>query len=303
MSKPITIFTGTNGLNTKVDPVRLHFNKKTGVQDLAVAVNCNVDSTGRIGRRKGFASTIRTENIHSMWCDGGACLFVTGTSLCELSPDYRYSAVATVTQGAAVSYFRLKNRSYWMNGYEKGYVENQVNNAWVKGTYVGPETTRQFEGPPLGHMIAYGFGYVFIAQGPSIWHSEPFNLNAFDLSRNFLPFEDRIAMLRPLPGGGVWVSTGKDIHFLPGLNPRETGPLKTADYPAIEGTCAEVDLSLIGSGEMTGIGAIWTSTEGICVGNSQGQMMNLTRRRISYPRSIFGAGICFDDRYVATLKP
>jgi hypothetical protein len=303
MSKPITIFTGANGLVTKVDPARLKFDPKTGVQDLAVAVNVDIDPTGRIGRRKGFAATARTENIHSLWCEGGACLFVTGTSLCELFSDYRHAVIVTVTQGAAVSYFQLKNRSYWMNGFEKGFIENQVNNSWGKGTYVGPATTRQFSDPPLGHMIAYGFGYVFIAQGPTIWYSEPFNVNAFDLSRNYLPFEDRVAMLRPLPAGGVWVSTGKETHFLPGMNPRETGPMKIADYPAIEGTDALIDLSKVGSGEMSGIGVIWTSTNGICVGTSEGQMLNLTQRRIDYPRSIFGAGICFDDRYVTTLEP
>jgi len=303
MSSPITIFSGSNGLNTKVDPARLRFDPKTGVQGLAVAVNVNIDPTGRVGRRKGFSATVRTESIHSLWCDGGACLFITGTSLCQLHPDYSYSVVATVFKGAAVSYFQVEGRSYWMNGHEKGYIENVVNNPWVQGTYVGPATTRQLSGPPIGHLVAYDFGHVYIAQGPVVWYSEPFNLNAFDLSRNYLPFEDRVSMLRPLPAGGMWVSTGKQTFFLPGTNPRETGPLKKADYPAIEHTDALIDLAKIGAGEMSGIGAIWTSTEGICIGSSDGQMINLTQRRISYPRSIFGAGICFDDRYVATLQP
>jgi hypothetical protein len=299
---PITIFSEANGLNTKVDPRRIRFDPATGVTDLAVAVNINIDSTGRVSRRKGFAATARTENIHSLWCDGGACLFVTGTSLCTLGVDYSYSAVATVTFGARVRYFQLDAQSYWMNGFEKGYVEDGVNNSWDFGTYVGPDTTRQFSDPPLGHIIAYDYGHVFVAQGAVIWYSEPFSLGAFDLARSFLPFEDRITMMRPLLGG-MWVSTERQTFFLPGRNPRETGPTKTADYPAIESTDTDVDLSKIGSGELNGIGAIWTTPKGICLGTPEGQMINLTQRRLNLPIAVLGAGVCFDDRYVSTLQP
>ena len=303
MSDPITIFTGSTGLNVEVDPVRLPFDKETGVQDLAVAVNVDIDKTGRVSRRKGFSATSRTENIHSLWCDGGAGLFVTGTSLCELHADYSYTAIATVTAGARVSYFELSSRSYWMNGYEKGFVENGANNDWVFGSYVGPETTRQFSGPPIGQKVAYEFGHVFIAQGPVVWYSEPFNLNAFDLSRNFLPFEGKVTMFRPLPAGGIWVGTERNTYFLAGKNPRDMEMKKVAEYPAIENTDTFIDLALMGSGEMLGTGVVWTSTKGICVGTSDGQMLDLTRKKISYPRSNIGAGICFDERYVTSLQP
>jgi len=53
----------------------------------------------------------------------------------------------------------------------------------------------------------------------------------------------------------------------------------------------------------SGIGAMWASTKGICVGTPDGRLINLTSRRLDYPGAIFGAGICFDDRYVCTLEP
>jgi len=38
------------GLNTKVDPVRLEYDPKTGVEELSVAYNVDIDDTGRVGR-------------------------------------------------------------------------------------------------------------------------------------------------------------------------------------------------------------------------------------------------------------
>ena len=112
MSEPLTIFSSTTGLNTKIDPARIKFDPASGLADLAVAVNVDIDSTGRIGRRKGFAATARTEDIHSLWCDGGACLFATGTSLCLLAADFSYITVASITANAPISYFELAGQSY-----------------------------------------------------------------------------------------------------------------------------------------------------------------------------------------------
>lgn len=300
--EPVTIFSASNGLNVKVDPTRVPFDKESGVTDLSVAVNVNIDSTGRVSRRKGFAATTRTENIHSLWCGGVGCFFVTDSMLCLLGADYTSTAVATVTPGAPVSYFQLEKRTYWMNGYEKGFVEAGSNRSWGIGSYVGPDSSRILSDPPIGHLIAYDYGRVFVAQGPVIWYSEPFSLGAFDLARNFLPFESRITMMQPLLGG-MFVSTETETYFLPGRDPQGTEPGKVADYPAIRGTDVRVDLSKIGAGELTGIGAMWASTKGICAGTPDGRFINLTHRRLDYPSALFGAGICFDDRYVCTLEP
>jgi hypothetical protein len=163
------------GLNILVDPVRIAFDPDSGVQDLAVAYNVDHDRTGRVSRRKGFAQTDRTEDVHSLWCDGGECFFVSGTSLCVLGSDYTYKTIATVTAGARVSYLQFGKRAYWMNGFEKGYVEESVAYSWDKGAYVGPDTQREFSGPPIGTIIRYRAGRAYIVQGPVIWYSEPYS--------------------------------------------------------------------------------------------------------------------------------
>lgn len=302
MAEPIVIFRGSSGLNIKADPVRIQFDQQTGIQDLAVAVNVDHDRTGRVSRRKGFAATAVTAAVHSLWCDGGACLFVTGESLCQLGANYAYSALATVTAGARVSYFQLDSRSYWQNGYEKGYIEAGVNNAWVRGDNIGPATTRQFSDPPIGHLIAYEHGRAWIAQGPVVWYSEPYSLNDFDLARGFLPFESKITMLRPVKGG-VFFSDQQRTYFGAGADPKEMDLQVVSESPVIEGTDQRLDLVKFGDGTIAGQGAIWAAQNGICIGMPTGQLLNLTSKKLSYPSALRGAGICFDDRYVLSLEP
>jgi hypothetical protein len=307
MAKPILAFSASSGLNVKVDPARLPYNPKTGVQDLAVAVNIDHDSTGRPSRRKGFAATVRTEAAHSMFCEGGECVFVTGTSLCVLDSSYGYASVATVTAGARLAAMQLNNAVYWLNGYEKGYIKDSVNYSWIKGDYVGPDTTRQLSDPPIGSRLAYFNGRIYVAQGNVLWYSEPYATGAFDLARNFIPFEERIRMVRPVRDG-IFVGTDKRTIFLVGDNPRDVKFIEVADYPPIEGTDAKLDLSITGLEvpEFSGSGAIWTSEKGICVGSSGGLFINVTRRKLSYPRATFGAGLFIEAneaRYVATLEP
>jgi hypothetical protein len=269
---------------------------------LAVAVNVDHDRTGRISRRKGFTATGITAACHSLWCDGGQALYVTGTSLCLLSPSYTQQVLATVTAGARMSYFQLDARSYWMNGYEKGYIEAGVNNAWVKGVYVGPDTTRQLSDPPIGHLIAYDHGRAWVAQGGVVWYSPPYTLTAFDLSRDYLPLESRITMLWPVKGG-VFFSTDQSVYFGAGPDPRTMDLHQVANYPAIEGTAAKLDMRKLGDGTQSGVGVIWTSTDGICVGTPGGEFINLTAKKLVYPKALRGSGVCFDGRYVATLEP
>jgi hypothetical protein len=302
MANPITLFRASLGLNTKVDPNRIRFDPETGVQDLAVAYNIDHDRTGRIGRRKGFSATDRIEDIHSMWCDKGECLFAMGTSLCVMAPDYSYTAVATVTAGAKIGYVQVAQRAFWVNGHEKGVVENSENSSWDKGTYVGPDTHRQFSGPPIGNLLAYRAGRMWISEGPIIWFSEPYSLNLFDLTRGFMPLEHNVTMMQ-FVRDGAFVGTEQSILFFQGSNPEDVTPIKLADYGVIRGTDISVDGEEIGEGNLTGKSVIWTSPAGVCVGFPDGTMINVTRNRISYPSSMQGAGLVIEDRYIGLLEP
>jgi hypothetical protein len=306
MANPLTIFRASMGLNIKVDPTRIAYDKETGVQDLAVAFNVDHDQTGRINRRKGYAATARTETVQSMWCDGGPCLFVTGSSLCSLAADFTYTALATVTQGAKIDYEQVGDKTFWLNGYEKGQIANNENNAWVTGTYHGPETKRQLSDPPIGTIVAAHSGHMYIAKGEFLFFSEPFSFSTFDLSRGFLPLGSQIRMVRPV-ADGIYVGTHKAVYFLSGNDPKKFTLNKVLSSPVIKGTDQEIDLSNISWENLrqnqTGHGAIFTCKAGICLGLPNGQVHNLTHKKLTERSALSGSGLVIGDRYIALLNP
>jgi hypothetical protein len=307
MATPVTIFTGSSGLNVKVDPTRIRFDPKTGVTDLAVAYNVEHDQTGRISRRKGQEVTAITVACHSLFCEGGEALMVTGTSLCIVAPDLSgYEAIATVTQGATVEYAQVDTAIFWMNGFEKGFVREGSNYAWVKGTYYGPNSDRVLSDPPIGTIVRAFSGHMYVAQGKVLWYSDPYDLNAFDLGRNFFSFEGSIQMVRPVTSG-IYVGTDQGVWFLVGNSPATAQIIKKTDSPAIKGTDIKVDLTTIGFENLLqgnqGEGVMWTSPAGIYLGTAEGLVFNLTKDKLSERSAVKGASHVFNDNYVVLLSP
>jgi hypothetical protein len=219
MPDPITIFKASAGLNMKVDPTRLSFNPETGITDLAAAYNIDHDFTGRISRRKGYDQKLDV-SAHSLFCERDA-FFVTGTSLCILYTDLsNYRGIATVTEGARVSYAQVADMTYWVNGFEKGVVKNGVNADWVKGDYYGPTSNRTLFDAPVGTIVRAFNGRMYVAMGSWLFYSDPFSLNAFDLARGFLMFEGQIQMVAPV-AGGIFVGTDIGVWFLDGTGPQK----------------------------------------------------------------------------------
>lgn len=299
------IFQGTHGLNTKIDPARL--GKNGGVLDLAVAADVDVSDTGRLSRRKGY--TKRTETAaHSLFCEQGPCLFVSGTGLYELHPDYISTLLATVTENARMSYAEINGRVYYLNGYERGYIENSEAHTWEKGTYYGPDTDRVFSDPPIGTIVRHYRNRMYIAQKNVLWFSEPGYFGAFDLARGFIMYATDIRMVRPVEDG-IFVSTSRNTYFLKGNTPLEFVQVKVAPYPAVEGTDAPFSGSLIfGNNGITilegpGVSAMWLSEKGVCYGGPNG-FYNVTLDKIAdMPTGLTGAGLVHKGKYVGLIDP
>ena len=299
--RPRTVFKGTTGLNNKIDPVRLGADYRTGLRELSEAQNIDIDSTGRPSRRPGY-SQASAKPAHSLFPVGDYCLFVTGDALSVLETDWTDAPIRNVTVGARMSYVQVDDKAYYCNGYENGYVENRASHPWTAQDYVGPATTKTFSDPPLGHLLAIYNGRMYIAADSILWYSEPFAYSWYNKAANYIPFADRILMVRSV-ASGMYVSTKTKTYYLSGDQPLEFNITEVADYPAKIGSDCMVQGSRIHGLDYPGSVAMWTSTHGICVGSVNGHFMNLTEEKLVLPNTNQGAGFYFDGKYLCALKP
>ena len=273
----VILFRGTTGLNTRTDPARLRYDPKTGVQDLAVAVNVDIDDTGRISRRKGYTQKASASS-HSLFATDDVCLFVTETSLCQLHADYSSSVLATVTAGARMSYTAVNKQIFYCNGIDKGIFEDDAVSAWtLPSTYVGPDTTREFSGPPNGSIVEHFNGRIYVVQANFAFYSEPIDYSRFDLVRGYVPLEKDILMFRAV-ADGIWVGTTEGVEFLAGSEPKEFQRMPVANYPPIRYSDVPFYGRVVPTADGTPIidvsvedsSVMWLSQQGVCCGGPGG---------------------------------
>ena len=308
-----TIFSASSGLNTAIDPARIHYNPKTGYAEFAVAVNVDFDDTGRPSRRKGF--TLRTAgDLHSLYCgDGEVCLCVRGGALCLVEPDLSLTPIRNVNAGAPMSYAHVDHRTFYANGVQSGYVDSRdrLSHAWVQGEFVG-ETNRSFIDPPVGTIVRYCNGHVLIADGSTLWRTEPGDYTRVDPVRGWWSFETgAITTVRPV-ADGFFVCAGDSVFSVTGPDLQQAVKRKVAAYPVFSGTDIPVygrpqmmpDGSFYVDDRQRTLGAMWLARDGVYFGGTDGQVINLTKHRIALlPAGTTGAAILKDNRYVATIAP
>jgi hypothetical protein len=301
----INIFKKATGLNTEIDPTRLPFDPEEGVVDLAAAVNIEIDTTGRISRRKGFQN-VYGNHAHSLFCDGWSCLFVEDTSLFELKEDFSVIEVFTgLTPGKRMYYTSVGSEIYFSNGSEKGIFSCVLGTAqlWTSNDYVGPVTTRELSETPAGTHLCFYRSRIYLAQGSVVYYTEPFAYAWVDFTRNFLQLPAPLTASLPVVDG-IYFSTEKGIYFYQGYTPEEMMPKRVCEKPAIDGTQVRTTLgALEGSSNDMPIW-IFTTEDGIIAAAEEGKIRNLTKDRVSYPAGgKTGAGVIYKNRYLGIINP
>lgn len=293
----------SNGLANKVDPTRIQYQEGTGVAHLAEAYNVDFDITGAISRRLGFTATDITASCHSFFFGGGECVFVSANSLCLLGSDLTATAIRAVDGNKRMSYCQVGDSILYMNGAQKGVIKAGASWEYERPTDPRyPDSTRNYDDPPVGTIVRVHSSRVYIADGSVLWYSEPFAPNLFRRAANFIPFAAKITMVAPVAAGLV-VSTAYRLYFLAGKNPKEFTLASLAGYPAIEGTDVEVDgIALEGGKYGMQPMQMFTTTKGICAVSSEGQFVNLTHQTIEYPKSNRGAAVFTGKRYIVSLE-
>lgn len=307
MSRHIKIYSSSTGINNNLDPVRLEYDYRKGISDLAACINCRIDDSGRLARRDGFTATDRTEAWKNLFGCGSYGIGTKGDALCIIEPGMAYTAIRNITPDARMSFVRdtdgTQDVVYYANGHENGRIISKASHSWPASSYVGPETRKTFQPPPLGHLLEIRNLRMFIGQDNVLWYSEPGAMSLFRLAANYLVFPSRLKMIQAVDGG-LWISDSESLYFLGGEimptaleMPRQ---IKKADYPAREGSAVKVKGSKIGEG-FSGMVVVFTTEKDICVGTSDGTLVSLTERKIDLPGGLISAGLYKDGHYICTL--
>jgi hypothetical protein len=306
--KHIPFLKASRGLNVVADPVRIAYDPQSGVADLATAYNVDIDVSGRISRRKGF--TLRGAwEARDIFCDGGECLFMSGTSLYRLNRDWTRTGVRSgMTLGAKLWCVQSGDRIYYANGVQRGYVVTGVSWNWDVTQYYGPPTSRVFQSPPDGiTMLEIYKGIMYCVKDNIVWHSEPFSYHWFDYAKGFIPFTTNVRFIKASFGAtdresdGLYVGTDRGVEFLEGDEPGKFSREQVSDSPPIIGSAIRCDLSRIGKGT-AGKGVMWAAQDGIWVGNANGQAQCVTKDKLKYPAALFGAGAYNNGKYIVLLQ-
>ena len=301
--KTAPIFTGTPGLNTKVDPVRLPVSEGAQVF-LSSCLNVDVDDTNRPSRRKGF-TLVQSGSWHSLFpCSG----YLLGVKIDGLFKFNGTTAVGlrNVTVGRWMSYARAFDGTrevvYYMNGVETGKVYGGVSYAISASTPVGVTTTsKDLSDPPIGEHICIWNGRMFVSNREALWYSEPFDYETFRLAVNHVMFDSRVVMMIPLTAG-VMIGTAQNIVLLSGASPTEWAYRELAQYGAIEWTDKKPTKPIVINGALVHNAWVFGTQEGICTITDDGQFTNASEDKISYPPAIRGGAGIFNGKYVMNLE-
>ncbi len=200
----------------------------------------------------------------------------------------------------------LKNLYLSTPNGEVMYLAMSMPNSQLTALYNGnalelnlPLVTQFLSPAPMGQLVGYYSGHLFVASGDMLYPSEPLAYELFDL-RKGIAMDGRITMFAVMEDkerqgiqqgmdSGLFVGTDRSCGVLIGKDDFQYVP--KVDYGAVEGAVAYVDGSLYGDNSAGArLLPMWLTTQGICVGLPQMGIHNLTRTKFGYTIAGKGAG-------------
>jgi hypothetical protein len=177
-----------------------------------------------------------------------------------------------------------------------------------------PITVQFMQPAPAGQLVAFFRGRMYVAVGDTLYRSEPYDYELFDL-RRYVRLDGRITLLAPFSDkdrgsdasrdSGFFIGTDRSCGILAGTDADDVQYVPKTDYGAIFGALDYADGTLIGTGE-TGARMlpIWLTTQGICVGLPDLQIVNRTQARYDFPAAGRGAALFMPGpkRFIATAN-
>jgi len=288
----IPLFSGSIGINNKVEPHRLPFDPETGVVALESATDVLIDKSGALVTRRGSAS-VQTGSFHSRFVLSDGSFYVvkdreTDSALYKAVPDSTgaltlYGIRSSLTKGARMDFALFDGGYLYCNGSQNGYIVNDVSDVWPVNDWTGPESTIEMTSVPVGQHIDILAGRVLLSVGPELFYTEHGLVGLIDETGNRIRIEGNLRMVYSVQSG-VYISDDSFVYFLSGNNPKEWKCKIVLNYPAIEwgreqGFVNPSDFGI----ESKVPSALFVTTKGPVVGLPDGACLNLISKNITMP--------------------
>lgn len=298
----ITLFSGSSGLNTTIDPQRLSFEDG----ELAQAVNVSIDDRGLVELRKGH-TLAQAGDFHSLFCDGGDCFVVqertSDAAIMQVNADLSLTGIRScLSKGLSMGWCQANTLTFYGNGESFGVIENGVSSAWAVDAYNGPaDSSLTFlSSIPVPNLLDYdSAGTIAIASGQNLrWNRFPFLFGLF-AQRDVITLPTPITMVKAV-AGGWFVSDGRYVRFYPGPLLHQSSERRVTNAPATGAAIGLVDAADLGM--EGGHGIVWSATDGVWFGDADGTATNLTRAKIDYPSGYTrGACLVYNKHIIHTV--
>lgn len=172
-------------------------------------------------------------------------------------------------------------------------------------TLVSPLKTFNLDKAPLGSIVKYYKGRVYIASGNILWYSEPWQYEYFKLDSNYIEFPEDIVEVMPVEDG-LWIGSDR-LYFLSGEEPSTFRRVTKEVIRVVRGTSTLIPGSYTPSDGLSG-GYKWivSSDLGIFMLHSQGIATNLSSPNVSLDSADSGSSIFLQtngiNQYLSILK-
>jgi hypothetical protein len=305
MSKPVTVFTTSAGVNNITPENKLRVDYGTGLSELRDSFNCVVDSvSGVMKRRKGWVEKETFTGAKNFFAGTELTLFVRGNYLFEVDEDFNFFTLVDNLNvededGNALEmvFGEVIGRVYFANGIDSGFVtEDGTVTPWeMPPEYYGPVTQRTLQGPPEGILKILSFkGRLLCLLAKWIIYSERWDYGSFALADNYWPFP--VTIDAEVAGKDcVYVGTTAGVFALLGDDAAVAEKDKVSDSIMLKGSLKSYELKNADGVVFSAV--IWVGTDGIYVGDEAGKVVCITENKFKFETNPVAWAAVINDEY------
>ncbi len=303
----VSISKGFSGLNTRVDETSL---PKSEHVPLASCLNVDIDDAYRLSVRHGFSmleqsgigdvhSCFSTPNLNFIvFCDGDAL------SLYNISTQ-ETTRIRNISINKSMEYEINNGLIYYTNGIEQGVIEiaTLTNRPWeIETDYFGPKNTRDFSNPPIGNLIHYYKGRMYVVVGKIVFISQAFDTSRFLLDEGNILLDDAVTMITSTDNCLIIGTTKEVICFL-GSNPGDFAKKTLTPSVAINGTQQQIYPTNLGI-DTVDLGVIFLTTKGLIFISGNGELIKLSEDQIDIPKisNYQGSSVINKGKYICQFN-